>query len=365
VGALETVISVGEACSAKVVERWSGGERRFLNGYGPTETTIGATVGECEAGRAPTIGRPLRNMEVYILDEQQQLQPIGVGGEIYVGGIGLARGYLQRPGLTAERFLPHPYSERVGARLYRTGDRGRYLSNGEIEYLGRLDQQVKVRGYRIELGEIEAALQQHPLVQQATVSCREDEAGEKRLVAYLVGTGEAGLSAGEARAFLKERVPDYMIPSSFVSLEALPLTVHGKVDRKALPAPESLQLAAETQVGPRTELEEILVTIWQEVLHNEQVGVHDNFFDLGGHSLLIAKVHSLVQDALQINFPMVRLFEYPTISSLAEFLNGSVNEAPIVSADTRGATRRDLLEQQRNLRQTRRLAAAGSGAEHA
>jgi hypothetical protein len=313
-----------------------------------------------------TIGRPLANVQVYILDGRQQVVPVGVAGEIYIGGEGLARGYLNRPELTAERFIAHPYSLEEGARLYRTGDRGRYLGDGRIEFLGRVDQQVKVRGYRIELGEIEAALGQYREVSEAVVVARQDAPGETRLVAYLVVNQEGAARTNEVRSFLRTRLPEYMIPSAFVLLDELPLTPNGKVDRAALPAPETGKMEdTKIYVAPRNELEQMIMEIWREVLNVEAIGINDNFFDLGGHSLLIAKAHACLQDALKIEFSMVGMFEHPTISSLAEFFAGMTkDQSTMTEINTRGETRKNLLQKQKLLRENRRAMVKTMGAEN-
>jgi acyl carrier protein len=244
--------------------------------------------------------------------------PVGVAGELYSGGAGLARGYLNRAEATAERFVPSPIAGQKGERLYCTGDVARYLSDGRIEYLGRLDDQVKVRGYRIELGEIEAVLRRHGAVAEAAVLMREDEAGEKRLVAYVVSGGEGELKSGELREHLQRVLPEYMVPSAFVMLEKLPLNANGKVDRKSLPAPglERPELES-TFTAPRTETEEKMAEIWRDVLKLEQVGVEDNFFELGGHSLLATQVISRVREVFRVELPLRNVFETPTISDLA------------------------------------------------
>ncbi|HEU4883963.1 MAG TPA: condensation domain-containing protein, partial [Longimicrobium sp.] len=307
---LRTVVSAGEAVDAATVERWSEG-RAFVNAYGPTEVTVCATAAACQAdGRAPAIGRPLENVRVYVVDAAGGPAPVGVPGELYVGGVGVARGYLGRPGLTAERFVPDPFSA-AGERLYRTGDRVRWSARSELEYLGRVDEQVKVRGFRIEPGEIEAALRQVPGVADCTVVVREDATGDRRLVAYVVGEAEA-----EAlRDRLRQSLPEYMVPSAFVSLDTLPLTPNGKVDRKALPAPEFA--SAETYVAPRTPVEEVLAGIWAEVLRLERVGVEESFFELGGHSLLATRVVSRIREVFGVEMPLRALFEGPTVSALA------------------------------------------------
>jgi acyl carrier protein len=249
---------------------------------------------------------------------EHQPVPVGVAGELHIGGAGLARGYWQRPELTAERFIPDPFGLTPGQRLYRTGDLVRYLEDGELEYLGRLDQQVKVRGHRIELGEIEAVLGQHERVRQSVVVAREDVPGQKQLVAYVVSAGEQEVSAGELRSYLGEQLPEYMVPAFFVGLAELPLTLNGKVDRRALPAPEHTRAhSAESYVAARTPVEELLAAIWCEVLGVEQVGVHDNFFHLGGHSLLATQVSSRLRETFQVELPLRALFEYPSVAGLA------------------------------------------------
>ena len=275
--------------------------------------------GQCPRTESKTvpIGRPIDNARVYVLDRNLQPVPVGVAGELYIGGAGVARGYLNRPGLTAERFVPDPFAARPGSRLYRTGDRVRWRADGNLEFLGRLDQQVKLRGFRIEPGEVEAALLQHPAVRQAVVLPREDGPGGKRLVAYLVGATEERLTAAQLRGFLQGKLPEYMVPSAFVFLEALPLTPNGKLDRQALPVPDR-QPAAHAYVAPRTPAEEALANIWAEVLGLERVGVHDNFFELGGHSLLATQAAARIRAAYPgIELPLRLLFEQPTVAALA------------------------------------------------
>src|SRR5262249_25853815 len=264
----------------------------------------------------------IANTQVYVLDHRLQPVPIGVPGELHIGGVGLARGYLNRPALTAEKFIPHPFSAEPGARLYKTGDLVRYLPNGNIEFLGRIDQQVKVHGFRIELGEVEAALAQHFAVRDAVVVAREDTLGDKRLVAYLVPHQNHEASLSDVRRFLHDKLPKYMIPSAFVLLDTLPLLPNGKVNRPALPAPNTTRPELESRyVAPRTEVERTITSVWQEVLGLEEVGVHDNFFDLGGHSLLMARLHSRLREVLPTELSMIDLFRYPTIDSLAGFLS--------------------------------------------
>ncbi|HEY0404306.1 MAG TPA: amino acid adenylation domain-containing protein, partial [Pyrinomonadaceae bacterium] len=292
---------------------------RVFNLYGPSEDTTYSTFTLVEQGTpTPSIGRPVDNTQVYLLDGQMQAVAVGVAGELYIGGEGLARGYLNRPELTAERFIPDPFSEQAGARLYRTGDLARRLPNGEIDYLGRIDQQIKLRGFRIELGEIEAMLGQHPSVRECVAIAREDTPGDKRLVAYIVSPEERP-AAGQLRSYLKGKLPEYMIPAFFVFLDELPLTSNGKVNRRALPAPDKYADALEESFSaPQTPTEEVLAGIWAEVLDVERVGINDNFFELGGHSLLVSRVLSRVVDAFQVGLPMRSLFELPTVAELAE-----------------------------------------------
>jgi len=294
----------------------------FYNMYGPTECTVDSTT--CcvnDYPSRPVIGRPMDNRTVYILDKHRQPVPIGVPGELYIGGVGVGRGYLHRPELNAERFIADPFSATPEARLYKTGDLVRYLADGNIEYLGRVDDQVKLRGYRIELGEIEAVLAQHPSVKQTVVTVREDVPGDKRLVAYVVpNTEQTGiLPVTELRQHLKAALPDYMIPSAFVPMSSLPMTPNGKINRRALPAPEwGAQGTGEGYVGPRTPVEDVLCGIWAQVLGVERVGINDNFFDLGGHSLLATQIMSRVRDVFRVEVPLRVLFETPTVTGLAQ-----------------------------------------------
>ncbi|MET0647237.1 MAG: amino acid adenylation domain-containing protein [Pyrinomonadaceae bacterium] len=294
--------------------------RRVLNLYGPSEYTTYTTGLEVERGaeREPTVGRPVANTRVYVLDDGLRPVPVGVVGEVCVGGPGLARGYLNRPSLTAERFVPDPFAPEPGARLYKTGDLARYRENGEIEYLGRKDHQVKIRGYRIELGEIEAALLRYPGVTAAVVVAADERGGGKRLVAYFVAEPGQNLATGELRDYLRQTLPDYMTPQTFVRLDALPMTRNGKVDRKALPAPDATRLA-ETRgaVRPGSQLEEVLAGVWAETLGLEQFGADENFFELGGHSLKAVRVVSRVSELLGAELPVRALFEAPTLRGFA------------------------------------------------
>jgi amino acid adenylation domain-containing protein len=301
----------------------SGPPRQLLNAYGPTECTTFTTTYRVETLDEDTtripIGKPIANTKVYILDPQLQPVPIGVVGEIYIGGAGVARGYLNRPELTAERFLPDPFSRGPQARMYKSGDLGRWQADGNVEFLGRNDDQVKIRGFRIELGEIEAQLTRHASVREAAILAREDVPGEKRLVAYVMPQGESAPNVESLRAHLKALLPEYMVPSAFVTLERLPLTPNGKLDRKALPAPELDAYVTRQYEPPQGEVEEILAGIWQELLKLERVGRHDNFFELGGHSLLIVQVMERLRRG-GLSTEVRRVFESPTLADLARAL---------------------------------------------
>jgi len=316
--ALQTLMSAGEACPVEVARRWSAG-RCFLNGYGPTETTVIASYYQAESvpegATSISIGKAVANSWLYVLDGQGQLVPVGVPGELYIGGIAVGRGYLDRPDLTAERFVPDPFSGEAGARLYRTGDRVRYLPDGNIDFLGRMDYQVKVRGYRIELGEIEAVLRDQVGVKGAVVLAREDGSGQKRLVAYVVPEGEAP-SIGKLREGLGSKLPEYMVPTTYVFLAAFPLTGSAKVDRKALPAPEAARPDLESDyVAPRTPEEQVMAGIWARVLGVERVGVQDNFFELGGDSILSIQVVARANQA-GLRISPRQVFRYPTVAAL-------------------------------------------------
>jgi len=323
------ILCGGEAMSRNLADQLLSRSYCVWNMYGPTETTIWSAVHRVEPGDTPVpIGRPIANTQMYLVDtepEQIQTVPVGEPGELLIGGIGLAQGYLNRPELTAEKFIPDPFSNTPGARLYRTGDLVRYRSDGTIEYIGRIDHQVKVRGFRIELGDIETALYQHPSVRETVVIAREDGIGDKRLVAYIVPQSQP-LDWQQLRSFLKQRLPEYMVPSALVVLDALPLTPNGKVDRKALPAPEQTRNVLQgTFVAPRTPIEEQLAQMFAQVLGIEQVGVDDNFFELGGHSLLAAQLLSLVREIFQAELPLHLLFQAPTVAKLAQLIASSID----------------------------------------
>jgi thioesterase domain-containing protein len=294
----------------------------LYNLYGPTEASIDVAAWQCRDDSNLTVvpvGQPIANTQLYILDPHLKPVPIGVAGELHIGGDGLARGYLNRPELTAEKFIANPFSQEPGARLYKTGDLARYLPDGNIEFLGRIDNQVKIRGYRIELGEIEAVLAQHPSVQQTAVLAREDTPGDKRLAAYCVAAADSTPLPHDLRSFLQEKLPDYMVPSAFVFLDSLPLTPNGKLDRKALPTPTDGSLAvAHRHIPPRDELEITLCRLWAETLGVEKVGIDDDFFALGGHSLLAAKLFTRMDEALGRSLPLGVLFAAPNIRALAQ-----------------------------------------------
>jgi len=326
--ALRSLSVAGEVCPSTLVGEWAV-DRRFFNLYGPTEATIWATLAECDGTNARvSIGRPIANTEIYILNAQRNPVPIGVAGEIYIGGVGLARGYLNQPELTAEKFIHHSFEGEPVRRLYRTGDLARYLADGNIEFLGRIDHQVKLRGYRIELGEIETVLGQHPMVQSSVVVVvRENTPGDKRLVGYVVARSDKSFDIQEVRRYLKQKLPEYMIPSQFVLVGALPLTPNGKVDHEALPAPDQDRPElGNIYQAPRTPMEEKLAIIWSELLKVEKVGIQDNFFELGGHSLLATQVISRVRSCFSVEVPLRTLFESPTIEQMAAAIMGHRGE---------------------------------------
>ncbi len=316
-----TVLCGGEALPPELAAQLLSRAQRVWNMYGPTETTIWSTVSQLNVGEQEiTIGRPIANTAVYILDEHRAPVPVGVPGEIYIGGYGVARGYRNRPDLTSERFISDPFACDPSARMYRTGDRARYLPDGRIVHLGRIDHQVKIRGYRIELGEVEAVLSRHPAVRQAVVTAREDQQGSKQLVAYVVCQEGQRQSSSELRASMRTELPDYMIPSYFVYLEGIPLTANNKVDVQALPDPALSLSVAPGYVEPRNPLEVQLTALWQQVLGVSKIGVHDNYFDLGGHSLKAAQLFYLLEQVYGRHLPLDTLFQAPTVASLASVL---------------------------------------------
>lgn len=320
---VRTAILCGEPLSAELVDTlYAQGVERVYDLYGPTEDTVYSTWVLRRPGGPVTIGRPIANTEAYVLDPRRQPVPIGVPGELHLGGAGLARGYLHRPELTAERFVPHPFREDPEARLYRTGDLVRYLADGQLQFLGRLDNQVKLRGFRIEVGEIEALLRTHPAVADVAVVLRE-EAGEKRIVAYCLAA-EAAPSASDLRSLLRERLPEHMIPAAFVFLDRLPLLPNGKLDRRALPAPQGEAPPAEPTgdaAGPRDTLERQLLAVWKRTLGVKRVGIRDSFFDLGGHSLLALRLFDEIERTLAQRLPLSLIFQAPTVEQMAGVLH--------------------------------------------
>jgi amino acid adenylation domain-containing protein len=336
------ILCGGEALSRELANQLLDRGASLWNMYGPTESTIWSTVYPVDwSHKAVPVGRPIGNTRIYILDRYLHPVPIGVPGELCIGGAGVARGYINRPELTDEKFIPDAFSEEAGARIYKTGDLARYLPDGNIELLGRIDYQVKVRGYRIELGEIEAVLKEHPTVRDCVVLAREDVPEEKRLVGYVVCSASPSPTTSELRSFLQQKLPDYMIPGAFVFLETLPLTPNRKVDRRALPAPDAARPWLEAFfVAPQSGIEKILAGIWVGVLGLERVGIYDNFFDLGGHSLLLAKVHSQLQAALRRVVPMIELFRYPTISTLAKYLSDAPEQKSLHESSDRAEKQR-------------------------
>ncbi|AFZ17607.1 non-ribosomal peptide synthetase [Allocoleopsis franciscana] len=406
---LKLWVTSGEALSVDLLQKFRQimSHRTLLNLYGSSEVSADVTCYSISPqDKAPShvsIGRPIANTQIYVLDRHLKPAPIGVPGELYVGGAGLARGYLNRPEMTAERFIPNPFNDlelpivdfrladsnqnsescetnaqfrspKSSVRLYKTGDLVRYLPDGNLEFLGRIDNQVKLRGFRIELGEIEAVLGQHPGVREAVVLAREDESGNQQLVAYVVSDLEQWVSEAmplkkrhevqaiaisELHRLLKQKLPNYMVPSAFVMLEALPLLPNGKVDHRALPMPDERsrpELEAAYQ-APRTEVEQTIATIWQEVLHVEEIGIHDNFFELGGHSLLLVQVHGKLQKTFQRDFPLVGMFQYPTISYLAQYLSQEQSKQPSSSqSSNRSGSRTDSINRRKQVRQKHRAA---------
>lgn len=326
---LRRVIVGGEKASANALVSWkkiAGNRVQWINTYGPTEASVIATSFEPQNAEIPAvlpIGRPIANTQVHVLDAQLQPVPIGVRGELHIGGVGVARGYLNRPELSAEKFIADPFREAPGARLYKTGDMARFLPSGEIEFLGRADHQVKIRGFRVELGEIEAILSHHPAVSDPVVVVREDDSGTKHLLAYFIAKQQPAPTGMELRRFLKDRLPEYMVPHAFVALSALPLTPNGKVDRRALPAPSATELAVEEGFSvPKDALESQLVKLWEPILGRRPIGVRQNFFELGGHSLLAVRLMHRVEQEFGKRLPIAALLQAPTIEQLANVLRG-------------------------------------------
>ncbi|BDA68761.1 hypothetical protein CAL7716_029270 [Calothrix sp. PCC 7716] len=363
---LRKVIFGGEALQLESLRPWfeRHGDQspQLINMYGITETTVHVTyrpltMADLEVASASLIGRPIGDLQVYLLDRYGQPVPIGVPGEMYIGGAGVVRGYLNRPRLTSERFIPNCFSDKPNARLYKSGDLARYLPNGDIEYLGRIDNQVKLRGFRIELGEIEAIISQYPAVREIVVVINEESLDSQRIVAYVVPQKEQTLAIPELRSFLESKLPNYMIPAVFVTLEALPLTPNGKVDRKALRVPNTVRPELEVVYQPpQTEIEKTIANIWQEVLNVKNVGIHDNFFELGGHSLLLVQVHSKLQKIFQKDLLLVEMFQHPTVSHLARYFTHESREETSFIHSHRSESRTASTQRRKQARKEHRSA---------
>jgi amino acid adenylation domain-containing protein len=324
---LTRVFCGGEALTADLVRRFkeSGLKAELYNLYGPSETTIDATYSRCEIDTDVSIGRPISNTEVYLLDESMQPVPIGVPAELHIGGLNLARGYLRRPDITASKFIPHPFSAMRGARLYKTGDLARYRPDGQLQYLGRLDSQVKLRGFRIELEEIATVLRQHSQISDALVLAERSSTGDQRLVSYV--TGESAPTQRQLRSYLQGRLPEYMIPSRMVLVKEIPLLPNGKVDRRALETAHGEEWQEERRhIEPRNPAEEKLVSIWENVLGVNTVGVEDNFFEFGGHSLLATQLISRIRDEFKIDLPLRSVFSSPTPAEMARVIEAAIIE---------------------------------------
>lgn len=348
---LETIIVAGESCPSELVNKWSKG-RRFVNAYGPTETTVCASMHICKGkySNIPPIGKPIYNFKLYVLDKKLLPMPVGVPGELFISGPGLARGYLNKPELTAERFIPNPFTNVKGDRIYKSGDLARWLPNGEIEFIGRIDDQIKLRGFRIELGEIESVIRQNKVIKDVVVDIKKDSKNDDRLIAYIIPKFDE-IDKNELKLFIRTKLPDYMVPQHFVIIEKIPLSPSGKVDRKVLPVPDFKNLKLSVKfVEPRNETEKALVEVVKELLNVEKVGVHDNFFDLGGHSLLATQFVSQVQEKLGYDIPLRILFENPTVEDLAKLIMDkkvqSVDEESSIEKLERGnASIEDLLNE--------------------
>ena len=323
------IVCGGEALSQALAQELQSRCASLWHMYGPTETTVWSSILKLEPEDGPpALGGPIANTRFYVLDANRQPVPIGVAGELLIGGEGLALGYHDRPELTAEKFVDDAFSPSAGARLYRTGDLVRWRENGTLEFLGRIDQQVKLRGFRIELGEVEAALDAHPDVSAAVAIVREDSPGDQRLIAYVVPAGEQIVELEQLRRLCKAKLPPFMVPSGFVSVDAFPVTANGKLDRRALPAPDGARPAmARSYVAPETPVEQTLASIWSEILGVDRIGLDDDFFDLGGHSLLAVKMLSRVQESFDLNLRLPQVFEHSTIRELAAAIAAELLDA--------------------------------------
>ncbi|HET6763416.1 MAG TPA: AMP-binding protein, partial [Longimicrobiaceae bacterium] len=341
---LSVVVAVGQGIASSTVARWRP-HRRLVQTYGPAETASFAVSGECAADRRrPALGRGWDNLRLYVLDEKGQPVPVGVAGELFVGGRALARGYDARPGRTAAAWVPDPFGPVAGGRLFRTGERARWRSDGQVQLLGRVDEQIRIRGFRVEPEEIEAMLVTEPGVRDALVTARDGQ-----LVAYVATGGGTPPAAARLRDHLRERLPEYMVPAAFVLLDGFPLSPDGRVDPRALPAPDGGH-EHEGYVAPQGELERQIAAVWRELLQIARVGVHENFFEIGGHSLLLTRMHERLRETLGREVSMIDLFQYPTVATLAQHLEGGSAaqeaEAPKASKD-RGAMRRAAYQRRR------------------
>ncbi|MCD9188131.1 MAG: amino acid adenylation domain-containing protein [Pyrinomonadaceae bacterium] len=359
---LKTINIAGEPCSIELADKWSEG-RNIFNLYGPTEATIWSTIFNFDENvEQMAIGKPISNTEVYVLDERMRTVPMGVTGELFLGGVGVARGYWQRSGLTAERFVPHPFSRVAGARLYRTGDLARFRADGQLEFLGRVDRQVKIRGFRVELGEIESVIKSLDGIKEAVVNPSTDDKGITWLTAYYVAMEGTEPDTAKMREMMQEELPNYMIPARFIGLEKIPVSPNGKIDRKKLPQSDEAKFETGTAYNaPTTEAELVIADIWCEILNIKKVGIEDNFFTLGGHSLLLAQMHAKLVQKFEKEISLIDLFKYPTIKTLAEFLtNESNSEANAGRGRERAETRLDLRNKQADLRRRAREKRSGN-----
>ncbi|MDH3686816.1 MAG: non-ribosomal peptide synthetase, partial [Myxococcales bacterium] len=355
-GSLQTFLLGGEALPESLAKDVASvTSARIVNMYGPTETTIWSTTHDVKPSGGNSIGRAIANTSLYVVDQNLEPQPIGVPGELLIGGEGVVRGYLNRAELTAEKFVSDPFVE--GSRLYRTGDLVRWAEDGELEFLGRIDHQVKIRGYRIELGEIETRLAAHEAVREAVVVAREDTPGDKRLVAYYLPESAEAADDSAIRAHLRADLPEYMVPAAFVPLQQFPLTPNAKVDRKALPAPEGVRRrggAVAPEAAPENDLQKQIADLWQETLGVDAVGLDDNFFDLGGHSLLAVRVHRELKELVDRPLSITDMFRLPTVRALSAFLAGETDEGAVAKqGEDRAAARRDARAKRRSRRRGR------------
>jgi acyl carrier protein len=347
---LQTMLIGGEAFPVKLAESLVEVVKGdILNMYGPTETTVWSTVYRLKepVGKTIPIGKPIANTQIYILDSYRQLVPVGIPGELCIGGDGVTEGYYNRPELTAEKFIENPFSNEENSKLYRTGDLAYYRKDGTIEFLGRQDHQVKIRGYRIELGEIETALSSHEAIREAVVIAREDTPGDVRLVAYVIPQKDSLTDTEELRNYIKGKLPEYMVPSQYLSVESFPLTPNGKIDRKAFPVPSEFNFdtVKKEVVLPTNEMEDRIARVWQDLLKIPKVGINDNFFDIGGHSLLAVQLHSRLKQLIDTELTLIDIFTYPTIKSLEEFVNKRINsEDEIITVQT---SKRAVMTKQR------------------